>query len=89
VLWICIALFFARVVGQIEVLLLAPDWLPPMSAWYSGLLPYPILLPAQIGLLMLMCALVIRTRPAESRAGFAPGALFVALMTKRQHSLSG
>lgn len=133
-LWICIALFFARVVGQIEVLLLAPDWLPPMSAWYSGLLPYPILLPAQIGLLMLMCALVIRTRPAESRTGFAPGpavriwrvlaivyflvmavrlalcihrygrdfylngaipvafhwvlALFLALMTKRQHSLS-
>ena len=47
-LWICIALFFVRVLGQIEVLLLAPDWLPPMAAWYSGLLPYPILLPAQI-----------------------------------------
>jgi hypothetical protein len=68
VLWICIALFFARVVGQIEVLLLAPDWLPPMSAWYSGLLPYPILLPAQIALLMLMCALVVRTRPRDPSA---------------------
>lgn len=62
VLWACIALFFARVVGQIEVLLLAPAWLPEMSAWYSGLLPYPILLPLQIALLMLMCALAVRVR---------------------------
>lgn len=61
VLWTCIALFFARVVGQIEVLLLEPDWLPALPAWYSGLLPYPILLPVQIALLMVMCALAIRT----------------------------
>jgi hypothetical protein len=60
VLWTCIALFFLRVVGQIEVLLVAPEWLPPMSAWYSGLLPYPILLPLQIALLMLMSAVAIR-----------------------------
>lgn len=61
VLWTCIALFFARVVGQIEVLLLEPDWLPTLPAWYSGLLPYPILLPVQIALLMVMCMLAIRT----------------------------
>jgi len=66
VLWACIALFFARVVGQIEVLLLAPTWLPAMPAWYSGLLPYPILLPLQIALLMLMCALVIRKQATGS-----------------------
>ena len=59
VLWACIALFFARVIGQVEVLLLAPPWLPDMSAWYSGLLPYPILLPAQIALLMVMCGLMV------------------------------
>lgn len=47
-------LFFGRVVGQIQVLLLEPEWLPPMQAWYSGVLPYPILLPAQIVLLMVM-----------------------------------
>jgi hypothetical protein len=47
-------LFFGRVVGQIQVLLLEPEWLPPMQHWYSGVLPYPILLPAQIVLLMLM-----------------------------------
>jgi uncharacterized membrane protein len=49
-----LTLFFGRVVGQVQVLLLEPEWLPPMQAWYSGVLPYPILLPAQIVLLMLM-----------------------------------
>ena len=24
------------------------SWLPPMDAWYSGLMPYPYLLPTQI-----------------------------------------
>ena len=51
-MWSCVALFGARVIGQVEALLLAPDWLPPMQAWYSGLLPYYLLLPAQIALLM-------------------------------------
>jgi len=40
VLWACVGLFFLRVIGQIEALLLSPSWLPPMQAWYSGLLPY-------------------------------------------------
>jgi hypothetical protein len=53
-LWTCVALFGARVLGQLEALLIAPDWLPDMDAWYSGLMPYYLLLPAQIALLMLM-----------------------------------
>jgi len=53
-LWSCVGLFAARVVGQLEALLVAPGWLPDMDAWYSGLLPYPLLLPAQIAILMLM-----------------------------------
>jgi len=53
-LWTCVGLFGARVLGQLEALLVAPDWLPDMDAWYSGLLPYYLLLPAQIVLLMLM-----------------------------------
>jgi hypothetical protein len=66
ILWICIALFFLRVIGQVEALLLEPAWLPPMSAFYSGLLPYPLLLPLQIALLMLMCVLVVR-HPRSTR----------------------
>ena len=59
VLCACTALFFLRVIGQVEVLLRSPAWLPPMEDWYSGLLPYPVLLPAQIVLLMGMTAIVV------------------------------
>jgi len=47
-LWLCLAVFVVRVFGQIEVLLLAPPWLPKFSAWESGLIPYAVLLPLQI-----------------------------------------
>src|ERR1700730_5787742 len=67
VLWACIGLFFARVVGQIEVPLGGVPWLPAMQAWYSGILPYPLLLPIQIALLMLMGVLAIRTRAPRRR----------------------
>jgi hypothetical protein len=38
-----------------------------MQAWYSGLLPYPLLLPIQIALLMLMCGLASRARTPRRR----------------------
>ncbi|MBB6096363.1 hypothetical protein HNQ60_005285 [Povalibacter uvarum] len=72
VLWVCLILFLLRVLGQVEVLLLAPPWLPPMDDWYSGLLPYPLLLPAQIILLMVMTAIATMqgriSWPVSSRA---------------------
>lgn len=40
--------FLGRVLGQVMAALYAPPWLPPMEEWYSGLLPYPVLLPIQI-----------------------------------------
>jgi hypothetical protein len=61
-LWSCIALFAARVIGQLETLLLAPHWLPDMEAWYSGAVPYPLLLPAQIAILMLMAVVAWNRR---------------------------
>ena len=68
VLWTCIGLFLLRVLGQVEVVLIAPAWLPPMEQWYSGLLPYPLLLPAQILILMLMTGLTVREmrRPRDA-----------------------
>ena len=44
-------LFAARVAGQALVAFLDVRWLPPMAAWYSGLLPYRVLLPAQLVIL--------------------------------------
>ncbi|MEX1018711.1 MAG: hypothetical protein WDZ49_03585 [Litorilinea sp.] len=45
--------FFLRVVGQILVALDLAPFLPPMHAWYSGLVPYPLLLGSQIAILLL------------------------------------
>jgi hypothetical protein len=53
-LWTLQGLFLLRVLGQVYVGLYAPAWLPPWPEWYSGLLPYPLLLPAQILLLLWM-----------------------------------
>ena len=47
-LWVLSLLFLGRVAGQALVVCCAVTWLPPMEAWYSGLLEYRWLLPAQV-----------------------------------------
>jgi putative CocE/NonD family hydrolase len=54
VLWILMALFFFRVLGQILVEFGQVTFLPPSEEWFSGLLPYPQLLTSQILILLLM-----------------------------------
>lgn len=49
-----IALFGLRVVGQIVVVLRAPAWLPPTTGENWNLVPYRILLPSQLAILVLM-----------------------------------
>lgn len=53
-LWVLLALFLFRVLGQLSVALLEPSWLPAMEEWYSGLLPYRFLLPSQILIFLLL-----------------------------------
>ena len=53
-LWILLGLFVLRVAGQAMVAFFDVRWLPPMERWYSGLVPYEILLPAQIAIIVLM-----------------------------------
>jgi hypothetical protein len=48
------ALFLLRVVGQALVAFFGTPGLPPMGEWYSGLLPYPLLLPVQVIILALL-----------------------------------
>ena len=45
--------FFLRVLGQALVAFFGVTFLPPMDQWYSGLLPYGVLLPIQILILVL------------------------------------
>ena len=59
ILGVLLGLFVLRVVGQIVVATRAPQWLPPMARWYSGLMPYRYLLPTQIVFIVLMTAMTI------------------------------
>ncbi|HSA82704.1 MAG TPA: hypothetical protein VLE23_17940, partial [Geminicoccaceae bacterium] len=47
-LWLLLALFVCRVVGQALVAFFDVGFLPPMAAWQSGLMAYPWLLTSQI-----------------------------------------
>jgi hypothetical protein len=53
-LWVLLGLFVLRVVGQALVAFFDVAVLPPMQEWYSGVLPYRYLLPAQIAIICLM-----------------------------------
>ena len=43
--------FAARILGQLLVAVFSVGFLPPMEAWYSGLIPYSALLPIQLVIL--------------------------------------
>ena len=54
ILWICLVLFTIRVTGQILVEFFEATFLPPSKEWFSGIIPYPILLVFQIAIILLM-----------------------------------
>lgn len=93
VLWALSLLFLLRVVGQALVVFAGVEWLPAASEWYSGLLPYPLLLPAQIAILALMARLNTQAsrgrgylavrRPRLGRALLAFAALYTSVMVVR------
>jgi hypothetical protein len=78
ILWGLAALFLLRVLGQALVAAAGPAWLPPMAAWHSGLLPYPVLLASQVVILALQAWIALdvtrghgrcaRRRPPVGRA---------------------
>ena len=51
ILSVLAGLFFLRVLGQALVAFAGVSGLPAMPEWYSGLLPYPLLLPTQLVIL--------------------------------------
>jgi hypothetical protein len=58
-LWVLLGLFVLRVTGQALVAFLDVRFLPPMPQWYSGLMPYEYLLPAQIVIIALMARICL------------------------------
>ena len=102
VLWILTILFFLRVLGQVLVAFLHVDFLPPMSSWYSGVLPYPLLLPIQIVILAVQITIdigvwrghdaVLRSRPRAGRvlqwlSYLYAGSMLVRLVVTRSHPI--
>jgi hypothetical protein len=89
----CTALFVLRVLGQAIVAVRDVGFLPPFEQWYSGLLPYPLLLPAQIVLAALMLKIVgdfaradgyfVRLRPRTGRILIGLGCLYALAMVVR------
>jgi hypothetical protein len=59
--------FLLRVFGQALVACFQVSFLPPMEDWYSGVLPYPLLLPTQ---LVILTAQAWITRDLWRGAGF-------------------
>jgi hypothetical protein len=89
-LWILLALFVARVLGQLAVSLDLAPFLPPMDQWQSGLLPYPALLTSQIVLvagLVLVCVRfargVVRRRPRLGTPLWIAGWIYALSMVVR------
>ena len=54
ILWMLLALFTLRVLGQLLVFAGVAPFLPPMDEWQSGLLPYPVLLASQMVILAIL-----------------------------------
>lgn len=92
-LWVLLGAFFLRVAGQALVVVAHPTWLPPMGQWYSGLVPYPLLLPIQILLLGGMTAIAAnrsrrqaasaRPRPSLGRRLTVASYLYAGAMVVR------
>ncbi|MDP3775496.1 MAG: hypothetical protein Q8Q85_14650 [Gemmatimonadales bacterium] len=93
VLWTLLALFCLRVLGQVLVVFFNVRWLPPMKEWYSGLLPYPLLLPAQILIIALFAKICtdfsrgrgffVEPRPFFARYVLGFGYGYLAVMVLR------
>ncbi|MDH3671382.1 MAG: hypothetical protein OES46_09485 [Gammaproteobacteria bacterium] len=52
-------LFVLRVCGQLLVAIVDIDFLPPFEQWYSGFVPYSVLLPIQILIIGVMLKIVL------------------------------
>lgn len=88
-----LSLFVLRVIGQLLVALGWGGFLPPMTEWQSGLLPYPLLLASQF-VIIIVCVKVCldlargagffaRARRSAGRRLLIFGALYFAAMIAR------
>ena len=84
------ALFVLRVCAQLLQALYPLGWIPEFEAWQSGVLPYPVLLASQFGIIGLMSIVLhrvrngtIRARPWKYRVCLVFGGAYFAVMAFR------
>ena len=92
-LWLLWFVFVLRVAGQMLVACGRANWLPPMEAWMSGLLPYPYLLPAQFAIITVLAKVsldssrgrgwFLHSRPWFGRSVLLFGWIYFASMAVR------
>lgn len=70
-MWTMLGLFAMRVLGQALVAFFRVRFLPVMPEWYSGLLPYPILLPVQCAIIVLFTSICIDITRANGTFAYA------------------
>lgn len=86
-------LFLLRVIGQALIVFAEVRWLPPMPAWQSGLLPYPVLLASQCAILAVQAkvsidfargdGVTVRRRPRLGRSLVIASAVYFTGMVVR------
>lgn len=84
------ALFVLRVCAQLLQALFPVGWVPEFEAWQSGVLPYPVLLAVQLGIVGFMSLVLqrvrngtIRARPWKYRVCLVFGSSYFAVMAFR------
>jgi hypothetical protein len=92
-LWMLLFAFCCRVLGQALVAFLHVTWLPPMEEWYSGLMAYPLLLPAQLLIIAIFTKVCwdftsgdgffVQVRPMFGRGVLWFGYVYLAAMVLR------
>lgn len=92
-LWLALGAFCLRVLGQLLVAMFSVGFLPPMEEWYSGLMPYPQLLVAQLIIIAAFGAICVQFSRGEgwfvrprARLGeslFVFGTLYLGVMVVR------
>lgn len=59
-LWLLIALFCLRVIGQLVQAISPVSWLPPLTVWQGSALPYEALLAIQVAIIFAMLCIATR-----------------------------
>jgi hypothetical protein len=79
VLGLLLLAFVFRVISQLVQLWRPVRWLPPFEAWHSGALPYPILVAAQLVIIIVALWCMLRIERGVMRPKRAIGQVLLVL----------